>query len=611
VGRPAGDRHLTLELAGEVSPETTDVVYATEAILRATWPAGLRETTPAYCSLLVRYNPLETDYETLARVGLEAVRAAAKREAGHGRARAGGRGTVFSGEVVIPVVYGGEWGPDLGEVARHTGLSPDEVAARHAAGLYRVAMVGFAPGFGYLTGMDPALATPRRRAPRPVVPQGSVGIAGEQTGVYPGALPGGWQIIGRTPLPLWDPEAAEPTVIAPGRPVRFVDAGTGRKGWARAERLAEGFAAAGPGRVRGVGAESATGLARVRAAGPLDTIQDAGRWDRSGLGLPESGALDWPALAAANVAAGNGPDAAALEVTYGGLVLEFIKPVTVAVSPGGLALLRGDVLAAGRAAEARPGDTLEFRPGSCPRVYLAFGGGGVACPLVLGSRSTYLPAGLGGLEGRKLRSGDVVMGFAPAPASGGLASGSPTAAWARPLAWAGPFGGAGVTVRAVPGPQEHLFSPEAVRAFFDTAWRALPGSDRRSCLLDGPELAAPAGSGVSDGSPAGSVQVPPSGKPLVLLGDHQTTGGYPKLATVIGPDLPLLARVQPGGEVRFRPVDVTEARRVWLAMPSEVAWGWPGNGMTGRPEGGARRRVMVLGLGGQSHLVAVEQTPPR
>ena len=125
-------------------------------------------------------------------------------------------------QIEIPVAYGGESGPDLAEVARHTGLSPAEVVKRHSAGHYVVYLLGFLPGFAFMGGLAPELATPRRKEPRLAVPARSVGIGGEQTGIYPLVSPGGWQLIGRTSLEMFDPAAAEPTRLRPGDQVRFV-----------------------------------------------------------------------------------------------------------------------------------------------------------------------------------------------------------------------------------------------------------------------------------------------------------------------------------------------------------------------------------------------------
>lgn len=141
--------------------------------------------------------------------------------------------------VEIPVRYGGDDGPDLADVAAHTGLTPEEVVRRHSGGSYTVYFLGFQPGFAYLGGLDPALATPRRAEPRLAVPAGAVGIGGEQTGVYPAAAPGGWQLIGRTELALFLPERDPPSLLAPGDTVRFVVesiAGSVAKSFARPVR---------------------------------------------------------------------------------------------------------------------------------------------------------------------------------------------------------------------------------------------------------------------------------------------------------------------------------------------------------------------------------------
>lgn len=122
----------------------------------------------------------------------------------------------------IPVRYGGEHGPDLAVVAAHCGLSQQEVIARHSAARYTVFFLGFQPGFAYLGGLPPALATPRRAEPRLTVPAGSVGIGGRQTGIYPASSPGGWQLIGHTELPLFDPQREPPSLLLPGDRVRFV-----------------------------------------------------------------------------------------------------------------------------------------------------------------------------------------------------------------------------------------------------------------------------------------------------------------------------------------------------------------------------------------------------
>jgi KipI family sensor histidine kinase inhibitor len=172
---------------------------------------GVRELIPGMNNLTLVFDPLQTEAAALER----AVRTLWARPP---RRRALGR------LVEIPVRYGGEDGPDLADVAAHCGLAIDEVVRRHGAAEYCVYFIGFQPGFAYLGGLDAALHTPRRAEPRVAVPAGSVGIGGAQTGIYPLATPGGWQLIGRTSLALFDPRAEPPTLLAPGDRVRFVAA---------------------------------------------------------------------------------------------------------------------------------------------------------------------------------------------------------------------------------------------------------------------------------------------------------------------------------------------------------------------------------------------------
>lgn len=172
------------------------------------------ECVPAYASVLLRFDPLfwrnhgPSPHQALE----QEVRAAIDKSE---------TSTRTSREREIPVCYGRRHGADLAEVAEHLGLSTDEVIARHVAADYRVAMLGFAPGFPYLLGLDPALAMPRRSDPRQRIPAGSVAIGGAQTGIYPAPLPGGWHLIGRTPLRLFDVAATSPSLLAAGDRVRF------------------------------------------------------------------------------------------------------------------------------------------------------------------------------------------------------------------------------------------------------------------------------------------------------------------------------------------------------------------------------------------------------
>ena len=209
---PVGDSAVLVEFGDSIEPEVNDRVYAFAASVTSAGIAGVEELVPTYRSLLVQYDLHKVTYEDLA-VRLEDLTQAAE-----GPTDTAERGSVV---VHIPVAYGGEYGPDLGDVADHNGLSSQEVIDIHSGTGYRVFMLGFAPGFPYLGGMDERIACPRLQTPRVRVPAGSVGIAESQTGVYPNESPGGWRIIGRTPVKLFDPNAEPPAAILPGSKVVF------------------------------------------------------------------------------------------------------------------------------------------------------------------------------------------------------------------------------------------------------------------------------------------------------------------------------------------------------------------------------------------------------
>ena len=197
--RPAGERALLVEV------EDLETVHRLHAALRALDPPGVTELVPGYRTLLVVADPEQAG-------SLEEVAAALPTiELPPAEAVAGD-------PVEIPVRYDGE---DLDEVARLTGLGAEEVVRRHTAPTYTVAFLGFSPGFPYLVGLDPALEVPRRDTPRTSIPAGSVGLAGTQTGIYPTASPGGWRLIGRTEVTLFDPARDPPALLAPGGRLRF------------------------------------------------------------------------------------------------------------------------------------------------------------------------------------------------------------------------------------------------------------------------------------------------------------------------------------------------------------------------------------------------------
>lgn len=212
----AGDAALLVELADRVDPVINAVAIALAQAIRAAGIAGVRDVAPTYRSVAVYFDPLRTDYDALvAQVNAWCT----------------GDGSVYQSEtgppygdpapVRVPVCYGGEFGPDLAQIAAFARVSETETIGIHTARTYRVFMLGFVPGFAYMGTVDERIAAPRLPVPRVRVPPGSVGIAGLQTGIYPVATPGGWQIVGRTPLRPFDLGRPEPFLFKPGDAVQF------------------------------------------------------------------------------------------------------------------------------------------------------------------------------------------------------------------------------------------------------------------------------------------------------------------------------------------------------------------------------------------------------
>lgn len=206
----AGDAALVAEFEPRIDPVLNARAVALAQALRAERIAGVLDVVPAFRTVTTYFDPLVTSVETLA--------AAIER---HAAATADASAGMIGETIEVPVCYGGEFGPDLPEVARQAGMAEAAVVERHAAAVYRVYMPGFVPGFAYLGLVDPAIAIPRRSEPRTRVPAGSVALAGRLTGIYPSVTPGGWQIIGRTPRQTHDASRAGACLLRPGAAVRF------------------------------------------------------------------------------------------------------------------------------------------------------------------------------------------------------------------------------------------------------------------------------------------------------------------------------------------------------------------------------------------------------
>ncbi len=207
---PAGDRSLVMEFGNSIKPEINAKIRNMVIAIEKQTLEGILEIIPTYRSILIIYNPLIIDYKQVTNYLKETVTSL-------------GDETQEGIRIVeLPTVYGGEYGPDIEFVANHNSLTIEEVIKIHSSTDYLLYMLGFTPGFGYLGGMSKEIETPRLQVPRTKIPAGSTGIAGSQTGIYPIDSPGGWQLIGRTPVKLYDPVGTPPILLNAGDFVRFV-----------------------------------------------------------------------------------------------------------------------------------------------------------------------------------------------------------------------------------------------------------------------------------------------------------------------------------------------------------------------------------------------------
>ena len=431
-------------------------------------------------------------------------------------------------DIEIKVLYDGE---DLADLASSLSKSPEELIEWHTETVWVAAFGGFAPGFTYCVPEDAtrALSVPRRATPRTAVPAGAVALAGDFSAVYPRTSPGGWQLIGTTNTPMWDSTATPPALVLPGDRVHYVavdelpeDSVTARKHLAKPPRRP---------------------VFTLDDAGLQTLYQDLGRQGNGNLGVTTSGSADRASARTANSAVGNKRNATLLE-NVGGCVMTALTETVVCVTGAD-----ADVTVGGRAVPlATPtivpaGAELVVKPSRLGmRTYIAVRGGLIA-DTELDSAATDLLSGLGPAP---LAAGDTIaMSLTPSESANSLLS--------NPLRVERDGSDVVGTVRCVLGPRDDWFGEKAVEQFLSTTFTVTGESNRVGLRLesDEPITREREGELPSEGMVAGSVQIPPSGQPVLFLRDHAVTGGYPVIATVINEDVDIAAQLPPGGKLRF------------------------------------------------------------
>jgi antagonist of KipI len=467
--------------------------------------------------------------------------------------------------VNIPVCYEREFAPDIEELAKEKNISVDEVIRIHTLKQYRVYMLGFLPGFAYMGEVDERIMMPRKSRPVTVA-AGSVGIAGKQTGIYPFISPGGWQIIGRTPKKLFE---AFPIPIAIGAPMKaaFEDSlsllhpgdtvqfiSISKDDFYKQENLPSPTSLRAE-RSKGEGVRGVRPNLRIIKAGILDTVQDMGRYGWQHCSINPGGAMDKLSAQFANILVGNKMDEAVIELHFPASAFFFEQPALIVVCGADFsASVNGEPISCWQPLLVSKYSILQFQGVETgARAYLAVHGG-LEIPAWLNSLSTHLKAGAGGYQGRALQKDDEIklgskIDFTDIIGKKELE----ILPWKIENYWRDNHD---EKILILAGHEWEQLTDESKEKFLSQAFTITNQSDRMGYRLKGELLSTLTHEEViSSAVSFGTVQLLPDGQLIVLMADHQTTGGYPRVAHVISAHHSRLAQMKPGEHIRFQFTD--------------------------------------------------------
>ncbi|SPL69577.1 5-oxoprolinase subunit B/C family protein [Acinetobacter stercoris] len=499
-----------------------DETLALYSKLQDTQIKGIKDLIPAAKTILVFFNEIETSFYHL----MPLIRSL---EAGTSLVRS-------VQEVIIPIRYDGE---DLEQVAELQGLSVADLILKHSQSTWNVAFIGFAPGFAYMSSPDqPFTDIPRLKVPRKKIPAGSLGLAGQYSGIYPKDSPGGWQLIGTTSKKMWDLERENPALLLPGMNVHFEDV------------TRHPVSVNVPKQIVAVEEKRSSPVFKITAPGLQMLIQDEGRFNQTNIGVGTAGAMDKSSMHIANRIVGNPADTAAIEVLNGGLKAQIQSPAVIAVA-GALSKIHVKFVdgqqadyESYQAIALDEGDEFQvLTPTAGLRNYLAVRGGLDVKP-VLKSCSFDTLALLGP---KPLSIGDVVYHGQLNVSDISLHEVAKTDL---------PKVGDTVELDIVMGPRTDWFDQQSIEVLCQQSWLVTNESNRVGLRLAGEtslvrkmtqELE-------SEGTCIGALQVPPSGQPVLFMNDHPLTGGYPVIASVAKHHWDVVAQIPAGCHIRFKKI---------------------------------------------------------
>ena len=546
-----GDAALLVDFQGY--PEPLSQIHQLAKLLSSRSPHWLLDLIPGIDSLFLALKFSDYSYQD--------TRAAAKAEIEAMLSNLfSDRKPEIKNEVVhrIRVCYDPELAPDLLASAKRCKLSVREFINRHKNSKIHVDILGFMPGFSYCSGLDPKLKLPRLESPRTNVPAGSVAIAELQTAIYPQPTPGGWNIIGRSPDVLFDPSRSHPSLLMAGDCVEFVEIDLAEFRKIEAQNLMKVGRAA-------IKSQAASHTIEVISPGLQTTIQCLPRYGFAHLALSAGGPMDQESARLANALLGNPTDAAGLEIVGAGTKLLFHEDTWVAwVGARCISQINGDVVPSNRPVFLPKGAILSFESMlQGYRIFLALSGG-IDSEFILGGRGSHLSAGIGG---RVLQKGDILnLPYAKDVCQRPLIEKLSEAKIAHPK-WsiASPAlpGKSLELIKVVPSIHLDVLSSAEQEALWKVIWTISSQSNRMGMRLESDfKVSSPIVGIASQGIWFGTVQLPPSGQPILMMAEHQTTGGYPRLMEIVSSERSKLAQLRPGHKIQFLPITLDEADQI-------------------------------------------------
>lgn len=505
-----------IELSGL---EETIALYRTLVNARV---QGIQELIPAAKTILVLFNPFETDLKQLYTHILSFEIEIAV--------------TQHVQDVVVPICYDGE---DLANVAELQGLTVAELITKHQQSTWNVAFIGFAPGFAYLSSPDqPFTDLPRLKTPRKKIPAGALGMAGQYSGIYPKDSPGGWQLIGTTSEKMWDLQRDQPALLLPGMQVHFEDVGHQTVSIQVPEQLSL------------TPSSQKQAVFQITAPSLQMLIQDEGRFQQSNIGVGRAGAMDLGAMHSANRIVGNPSHTATIEILNGGLKAKMQSSAVIAVTGANSSIqvkfADGQVakFQTYQAIALDEGDEFHIQtPTAGLRNYLAIRGGMDIEPIL----ESYSFDSLAVLGPAPLKVADVIY-------QGQVETTTimPNEVSPNQL----PIVGETVLLDLVMGPRMDWFDLQSVERLCQQQWLVSHESNRVGLRLLGeqPLKRAIQRELESEGTCIGALQIPPSGQPVLFMNDHPLTGGYPVIAAVAKYHWDVVAQIPAGCRIQFRQI---------------------------------------------------------